>query len=165
MPMAIKRDDSGFLDFEKIKIKDYEMVSESTCFTFTYRGNRYYFRPARQVEYVYNELIAYEIAKDFGIDAVPYDLAYVNGQIGNISKDFFEPGMVHLEDMLKSFYGTDHNKCNLSDVEFMLQEIYSTEVAKKIGAQLIDLLMFDLIIGNADRHDRNIIINEREEKL
>ena len=165
MSMGMKRDSSGFIELDNITIRDYQKVPDSNCYTFTYKRKRYYFKPARKVEYIYNELVAYEIAKDFGLEAVPYTIASFNGQVGSLSEDFMKPGMVYLEDMLISFYGNDRNKCNLSDVEFMLQERYSSEFATKISNQLIDLLMFDLIIGNIDRHDRNIIINEQEERL
>lgn len=165
MPMSNKRDSMGFIELDKFRIRDYEAVPKSNCFTFTYKGKRYFFKPTKRVEDIYNESIAYEIAKDFGIDAVPYDIASKDGEIGYLSKDCFRPGMMYLEDMLISFYGNDLNKCNLSDVEFMLQERYSEEFAAKISKQLIDMLMFDLIIGNIDRHDRNIVINEREEKI
>ncbi len=155
----------GFIEIDRLRIKNYEEVPKSSCFTFTYKGKRYFFKPAKRVEDIYNESIAYEIAKDFGIDAIPYDIATINGKIGYLSMDCFAPGTMYLEDMLNSFYGNDRNKCNLSDVEFMLQERYSEEFAQKISKQLIDLLMFDLIIGNTDRHDRNIVIDERAEKL
>ena len=165
MSMGMKRDSSGFIELDNNTIRDYQKVPDSNCYTFTYKRKRYYFKPARKVEYIYNELVAYELAKDFGLEAVPYTIASFNGQVGSLSEDFMKPGMVYLEDMLISFYGNDRNKCNLSDVEFMLQERYSSEFATKISNQLIDLLMFDLIIGNIDRHDRNIIINEQEERL
>ena len=165
MPMSIKRDSMGFIELDRFRLINYEKVPKSSCFTFIHKGKRYFFKPTKRIEDIYNESIAYEIAKDFGIDAIPYDIASRNGQIGYLSKDCLDPGMIYLEDMLISFYGNDRNKCNLSDVEFMLQERYSEDFAKKISKQLIDLLMFDLIIGNTDRHDRNILINEREEKL
>ncbi len=165
IPMSMKRDSMGFIEIDRLRIKNYEEVPKSSCFTFTYKGKRYFFKPAKRVEDIYNESIAYEIAKDFGIDAIPYDIATINGKIGYLSMDCFAPGTMYLEDMLNSFYGNDRNKCNLSDVEFMLQERYSEEFAQKISKQLIDLLMFDLIIGNTDRHDRNIVIDERAEKL
>ena len=165
MPMSIKRDDSGFIEIDRMRITKVTKIPNYAGFSFVYKGKKYFFKYTRSLDYIYNEMIAYELAQDFGIEAVSYDIASFNGHVGYISEDFYKTGMTYLEDLLKGFYGDDRNKCNLSDVEFMMQERFGEEMAKKLSNQLIDLLMFDLIIGNTDRHDRNIIIDVNNEKL
>ncbi len=165
MPMGIKRDNLGLLVLDNIRMSNKKDVESYDGFRFVYNGITYYFKNVRSLEYLYNEMLAYEIAKEFGIEAIPYDIATYNGEVGYLSQDFFQPGMVYLEDLLKNFYGDDHNKCNLSDVEFMMGERFDEDTAKSMSAQLIELLMFDLIIGNTDRHDRNIIIDVNKKKV
>ena len=153
------RDSSGFIDIEKMNINNITEVRNYDGFSFMYEGERYYFKRVRSIEHIYNEMIAFELAQDFGIESIPYDLASYDNNIGFLSKDFFNPCMVYLEDILINFYGNDKDKCNLNDVCFVLEERFPKEVKDRIEKQLIDLLMFDLIIGNPDRHDRNIIID------
>ena len=113
----------------------------------------------------YNELVGYELAKDFGFEAVPYDIAVHDGFNGYISQDYMKDGYVPLEDLYRTYFGYDtRHKCNLDDVSIFLRDAYP-EIAENVISDLIRLLEFDIIIGNFDRHDQNIIIDVKNGKL
>ena len=155
----------GYIELEKMPIKKREETNQLHSFTFLYWGKRYYFKEVKAINQSYNELIGYELAKDFGLEAIPYDLASYNGHIGFLSKDYMQDGYVRLEDLLKNYYGSSEDKNNLDDAATMLRDTYPPEVAEKIINDLLDLLMFDIVIGNYDRHDQNIVIDTKNGKL
>ncbi len=155
----------GYIELEKLPIKERKETNVLHAATFLLRGKRYFFKPVKQINQSYNELIGYELAKDFGLEAIPYDLASYYGQIGFLSKDYKQEGYVCLDDLLKNYYGTAEEKNNLDDASIMLRDTFPEEVAERIINQLLDLLMFDIIIGNYDRHEENIIIDTKNGKL
>ncbi len=71
-------------------------------FSFSYHGETYYFKSnlygfsKREID-AYNELVAEELAYDFGLPCVDYDLAIYLGRKGNLSKDYKEKGIEYLK--------------------------------------------------------------------
>ena len=159
------RDGLGLIRIEEDSIKNFNKTDKKGVYSFEYDNNKYYLKELKHTTNLYNELIGYEIGKKFGINVVPNDLATIDNYVGYLSKDYMKEEYVYLEDLLRSFYGTFVNKNNLDDVSFMFMSMYNDEVAKKIIDELINLMMFDIIIANSDRHDRNIIIDTKEMKL
>ena len=155
----------GYIELEKLPIKDRKEINILHSATFLLRGKRYYFKEVKVINQSYNEMIGYELAKDFGLEAIPYDLASYNGRIGFLSRDYMQEGYVSLEDLLKQYYGTEEGKNNLDNVSIMLRDTFPSEVAEKIINDLLELLMFDIIIGNYDRHEKNIVIDTKNGKL
>ena len=163
--MKFKKDHLGYIELEKLSLKNKEEINQLHSFTFLYLGKRYFFKEAKNVSQSYNELIGYELAKDFGLEAVPYDLASYNGHVGFLSQDYMKDGYVCLEDLLVKYYGTDEGKNNLDDASIMIRDTFPYESSEKIISDLVRLLMFDIIIGNYDRHDQNIIIDTNNGRL
>ncbi len=160
-----KRDGLGIINIQMDMIKNFSKARKKGIYSFEYDNKKYYLKEFKNTSYLYNEMIAYEIGKCFGLDMVSYDIAFIDDYIGYLSVDYMKKGYFYLEDLLKSFYSTFVNKNNLNDVCFMFLSIYGDEVSKKITDELIKLMMFDIIIANSDRHDRNIIIDMNNYKL
>ena len=158
--MKVYRDYLGFIEIDRLPIKKVEEISSFNSFTFLLNGERYYFKELKNTSQCYNELIGYELARDFGFNAVPYDMASYDGFCGYLSKNYMKDSYVFLEDILIKYYSYTRNKCNLNDVIIAISEKYSKSVVENLRIELVKLLMFDIIIANYDRHDRNIIIDE-----
>ena len=149
----------GFIELEKLPIKERQVINVFNACTFLLKGKRYYFKELKNTNRCYNELVGYELAKDFGMEAVPYDIASYDGFIGYLSEDYMKPGYSCLDDLYDKYFEHDtRNRCNLDDVSMFLRDTYP-EFAENIIHDLEDLLMFDIIIGNYDRHDGNIVID------
>lgn len=163
--MEAERDYLGFIDLDKLHIKNKKVINVFNSFSFIFNGKRYFFKELKNTNQCYNELIGYELARDFGLLAVPYDLASYDGFCGYISENYLRDGYVYLEDILKKYYSNTRYKNNLNDAVIAISNVYSEEFANNIRFDLIKLLMFDIIIGNYDRHDKNIIIDEKHARL
>lgn len=147
------RDSLGFINIEKLDHGDICFFRGYSHFYFTYNGVKYYFKKTFGVDTTYNELIAEEIAKEFGIPCLHYDLASYQDNTGVISEDFVKDNkLVLLSDLL-----TDDDQKNLSSINIVLMENYKDKhIVDGLMDELINLFMFDIIIGNSDRHTDNI---------
>ena len=128
----------------------------SLVFSFDYHGKTYYYKFTDYKEISpYNELIAEELAHDFGIPCVDYDLA-VLGDIreGNISKDYKRPDANYLtgQDILYSFYS---KTMNFGD-SFLDENRYNS---------LENIYLFDVLVCQSDRHSGNWMIEEKENNI
>lgn len=105
--MELVNREDGFLDISKFKLHNelYVIIN----------GVKYYFKECKDVKNVYNELIAEELAKDFGINCAHYDLAIRDDMIGVISEDIFSKydGII-AEDFLNGYFKYK----NTSDLRF-----------------------------------------------
>ena len=128
------------------------------------KRTRYYYKKMNPL-FVYNEMVGCEIGKDFGLNMVDYDIARYFDSVGNISKNFHKPTMLYLETLLENYYGNAVERCNLNDVLIMFKDKFPIEVTTRLEKQLVDLLMFDLIIDNHDRHAGNVTIDMKTKSL
>lgn len=161
--MVQHRDKMGYIKIEELDIQNKSDINYN-LFSFEYNGKKYYFKQVKNVNRAYNELIGYELAKDFGIECVSYDLASYNGFIGYLSEDYMKDGYKRLSGLLSDYYGNIYNRCNYNDVSSMFFDMYE-EDSNELIDQLLLLIMFDVIIGNFDRHDENIIIDVENKRL
>ena len=159
--MSIVRDYNGFVDLDKWNIKHRQILNIFNSFTFVKHNQRYYFKELKNTKDCYNELIGYELACQFGLNAVPYDIASYDGFVGYLSEDYMKEGYVYLEKILESTYNNTRDKNNLDCATIALKNYFPEQVALRISDELLDLLMFDVIIANYDRHDRNILIDTK----
>ena len=158
------RNEDGFIDInsliemESTKIKYLNRVKTKFCLTIN--EGRYFFKPVKHREYLYRELIAEELAKDFNIPCAHYDIAVFNDFTGVISKDIFKKYDNHF--YLSQLLITEKYN-NLEDIWDMLLLSYRDEsIVEKLMKQLVDIFMFDVLIGNTDRHSENMELLENE---
>ncbi|MCA0349870.1 MAG: hypothetical protein LCH35_11495 [Bacteroidetes bacterium] len=123
----------------------------------------YYFKEPKE-KYpweFWNEIIAYEVGKKLGFNVLKYEPAILDGIGGCLSKSMtedFTQELIHGQQVLLRIYpefetkkGTDHT--------FQLVESFfksmNEEEHKLIINDFIEMLVFDAIIGNRDRHQQN----------
>lgn len=160
------------MDKEKIiNLDKYDLVydDENVIYTFTVDGKKYFFK-SNGNEHSYNELIGEELAKDYGLSYVHYDIAKYNNEVGVISEDFIKnKKYTNFIEILLYEYGNDYfdmEAFNLYDVWNALSKKYNDDkLVYKLMNQLTDIFIFDFLIGNNDRHDGNIGILEDENNV
>lgn len=146
------RDSLGFIEIDKIDHGDICFFRGYNHFYFEYEGKKYYFKKTYSIDTIYNELIAEEIAHEFGISSLHYDLASYYGTIGVISEDFVKDGeLILLSEILH-----DDSYNNLEQIRVSLIMHYGQEITDILMPELINIFMFDILIGNNDRHTDNI---------
>lgn len=149
------RDSDGLIDLDKISgIKE---MTGPNIYTFMYNGDKYYFKTS-VVGSLYNELVAYEIANILGINSICYDIASYGGYVGVLSKNFVGNNKyIPMSFILKKVYGVYNNEANNLDDIWDALYIYfkDFEIVKNLMDEIVNLFLFDVIIGNSDRHNDN----------
>lgn len=166
--METFRDEFGFIEIEKLRCEGLKYLNTYTGhLTFFYDNKKYFFKKCKSIEEEYNELIAEEIALQLGIPCAHYDLASYNDFIGTISENFIESEDKYttMEQILKQAFGEKgiEKYNNLEDIWIALSHIYkNSETVRVLMSELINIFIFDILIGNIDRHIENTGIVENE---
>lgn len=153
------RDENGFIKLDDSMIRDYPV------FPIKINDKKYYFKrflPIDEESSVYDELIADELAKCYGINHVHYDIAVCNNIDGVISEDFIKDNnYITMKEILTNVYGESEEKNTLEDIWNALEQykinnrnLTSAEV-KYLMDKIVDIFMFDILIGNTDRNTEN----------
>lgn len=153
------KDNDGFIDISDLKFK--KLSNFRNVYTLEYNNKKYYFKTIYNIKTMYNELIAEEIANDYDIPHIHYDLAVLDGNIGVISEDFIKDNETFTDmcSILKTIYNdpedkTNHN--NLTDIWNALSIIFNDEkIIADLMEQIVNIFIFDILIANSDRHDEN----------
>ena len=138
-------------------------MNSQFVFSFDYEGETYYYK-FDSLANPYNELIFSFIAADLGIDSLKYDIAKLGVYEGVLSKNFKVPGVKYISGgkLLQKFHGNkdygDYN--NLEDIWADLEEYYQDkpnmlEIVSKLMEKLGRIFIFDLLVGQEDRHPNN----------
>ena len=138
----------------------------------------YYFKTSlkrEQKDYQYefwSEIIASEIGSMFGFDMLKYDIAYKGDEIGCLSESMVTEGENKLTEgisYLTGFDSTYNPKHKDSKKQYSFQLIKNTLAfykQDKFIENIIQIIIFDSIIGNGDRHQENWgIITEYNEVI
>ena len=137
-------------------------MNSQFVFSFDYEGESYYFKFDSFVN-PYNELMFYYLALDMGISSLPYDIAKLGVYEGVISKDFKVRGAKYISGrkILNMSHGEYFNKYNnLEDIWADLEDYFKDRkdmqrVVAKLMGKLVRIFIFDLLIGQEDRHPDN----------
>jgi len=131
----------------------------------------YYFKEPEE-KYLWefwSEIISYEIGKKLGFNVLKYEPAVSGDVVGCLSKSMVEPfeqelilGQQFLLGIKPNFEkkkGTDHT------FELVEEFFDSGFVSATLINDFIEMLVFDAVIGNRDRHQQNwAIIKETKNK-
>lgn len=140
-----------------IQIKEDNIIKHfGVYFIVLYNGKEYYCKKADR-SLMFNEFIAEEIATQYGIDHAHYELGDYNGRKYIMSESVYDPEkeeLLSLEDLYMN-YNEDSLNLHLMDIWYFFSKYYP-KYATNIMNKLVDLFLFDSLIGNSDRHYLNI---------
>lgn len=110
----------------------------------------------------WSEIIASEVGQSLGFNVLKYDIAYNGKELGCISKSMVKPGENKLTEGISYLTGYDTtyqpaNKKN-SKTQYTFQFIVDALKSFKLERfveNIIELIVFDSLIGNSDRHQEN----------
>jgi len=154
-------------------------LNASSHLEFNYKGETYFYKYNEDI-LPYSELVAEELAKDYGLFCVSYDLASLNGIKGVISKNYKKKNANYIlaDDILSYCFNSYHNgKClsideynNLDSIWTALDYYYRDKknkiaITHNLMSQIVDIFLFDIITCQPDRHTRNWEIMEKEDSI
>ena len=147
-----------------IQINNKDIVKKFGVYFIAKCNNKTYFCKKVDRNLKYNEFIAEEIASDYGIKHAHYEMGDLNGVDYIMSEAVYDDNneiLITLEQLEKE-YPDDSMECNLIDIWYFFEKHFSKHVTKLMD-QLIEIFLFDVLIGNSDRHLGNIclIINKK----
>lgn len=138
----------------------------------------YYFKSSYKklkIDYKYeywSEIVASEVGAYLGFDVLHYDIAYNRGEMGCLSKSMITEGKNKLTEGISYLtgYDTTYNpEDKNSKKQYTFQFIKDTLEYFQLGryiSSIIEIIIFDSIIGNGDRHQENWgIITEYNEVI
>jgi hypothetical protein len=141
------------------------------CDSYYHRENKiylecelYYFKYVSNISNIYNELIAEEIAKEFGVKNAVTDIGTIDNNIVILSKDFVKnKKFIKMEDILKEVYQVSDTDLynNIEDVSYALKKKYG----KDFKDDITKMFLFDVLIGNGDRHSQNYGVLETDKTV
>lgn len=159
------------------QVREIDYIHESKIhFSFTYHNEIYYFKKDTYPNCSpYNELVADELAKDFGIPCVDYDLATLGRTTkGVISKNFRLENVQYISgnELFTNVWNKYHvsTSNNLEDIWNAFEYRYRNlpnkrEIIAKLTNKIVNIYLFDIITGQGDRHEGNWEIMEYENNL
>ena len=136
---------------------DSRMLDSYSFFPFTINDKKYFFKRIGIPNDVYNELIAEEFAKDFEIPCAHYDLGSFHGFQGVISEDFInDKESLDGFNLMEEAFKEDQSKLN-NCIRYNNLKFYKSFLDEDSFKDLIKVFIFDVFLGNCDRHESNIV--------
>lgn len=140
-------------------------------------GCLYYFKTSlkkKVIDYKYefwSEIIASEIGNTLGLSILHYDVAWKEDRLGCLSKSMINPQIEELQEGYKWLTGFD-DRYDINDKDAYTFQIIERLLTTRFKHEnfiknLIEIIVFDSIIGNEDRHQENwsiIVINKLVQK-
>lgn len=136
-------------------------------------GHTYYFKKSAEkfpLEF-WSEIIAYELGKQIKLDVLKYDVAIFENEIGCISKSMInidEEELIEGGKYLQAYDPTfsPEDKTKRHQYTFRLIENALTSFSlEEYMHNILQVIVFDTIIGNVDRHQENWAFIGRYTKL
>ena len=151
----MRRDSNGMICCDGYYHRDCRIMVEQEL---------YYYKYVNSISNTYNELIAAEIAKEFGIKCADTDIGTIDSNIVILSKDFIKDNrFIKMEDILKEVYKVEDTDLynNIEDVVYALNKKYG----KDFKDEITKMFLFDMLIGNGDRHSQNYGVLEKDNRV
>lgn len=155
------RDNLGLIDLSQY----IHNVSDNT---FYIGNNMYYYKICNNVDSLYNELIVEELAHQFGIPCAHYDIGFIDDTVIIFSKDVVKKNekSINIEKLMFEIYPDEFNIDKRNNLEDLWNAFYfkykDNNIVKKLMDQLVNIFIFDILIGNSDRYYFNYLLLEKE---
>ena len=148
--MGAVRDEFGAIKIENINMNKYN----DNHYKISYNDEIYYLKKSLNIESLYNGLVAEFLAKDYGISCAYSDIYINDGFYGYMSKDINKNSKyTPISELIKM-----DSSNNLLDIWNILEKKYCSYDVLKIMSNIVDIFLFDILIGNSDRHNMNYFI-------
>lgn len=150
-------------------------------FSFDYKCDKYFFKirdydnnNLYDTYSVYNELIVEELARDYGIPCIDYDLAVLGSYQGVLSKNYKleNANYIYGYDLLNDYEkSTGHSGSNTLPniwraLEYRYQNNFNKrEIISNLMKKIVDIYLFDVITCQSDRHSSNWQIVENDDNI
>ena len=140
--------------------------SSSTTFSFLADGKRLYFKTSdtKNLYNCYAELLAEELAKDYGLKCAKYDLAKVGNHIGVISEDIKIDGATYtdLDEIINMYHDDIWENFYLESIWDDLNEYYKDRpdknaIVRRLMDKIVDKFVFDALICQLDSSNLKIM--------
>lgn len=152
------RNQNGFIDIKKTQFKE----DEKERYKLNIYGVDYYYKYLTP-EFLYNELIAEELAKKLNIPVAHYDIGILNGRPVSLSESFIKDGYTYLP---ISMIIDNRRNNNLELVWDCLMKKYDDfDLVAKLMDQLVNVFLFDVVSANSDRHFHNYGILYKDDDI
>ncbi|GAP72092.1 hypothetical protein SAMD00024442_24_8 [Candidatus Symbiothrix dinenymphae] len=162
-----------FIDVSKWK-KELHVHTSGTRnkYILTSKGGKYYFKksllkPNKDYKYEFwSEVIASQIGELLGFKVVHYDVAFFEKEIGCISKSVIDWENEELTEgyayIVEKYPDFQNNFKKTHSFQKIIESLKKLELEHCIQ-NVIEMIVFDAIIGNADRHSENwaVIISNK----
>ena len=134
---------------------------------FLYQGKEYYFKYLKRKDNFLNELLAEIIARAYPIDCCKYYIGYKNNRIGAVSEKFDTTTFKSMSILLKDYYKTQFVEFynNFEDIDELFYQRFGPETEERLMKDLVNIFLFDVLIGNPDRHSNNYGIWIKDKKI
>ena len=155
--MNIIRDDFGAIDLHSLESDDnYKVIKafNNGKSIIMYDDKKYFLKMSSSLNRIYNELIAQEIAMDYGIENAEYDLFYYNGNFGAMSLDINKCSCI--THSFSEYINMEDN--NLEEIWNIFNTLFDSNTTIRLMDKIVDVFLFDVLIGNIDRHNDNLVL-------
>ena len=144
-------------NLDELELEQIKFIRNYSGLLFIYNGKKYYYKRTKNITDFYNEMIAEKIANRLGISCCHYFLGTCLDEEGTISECFENPNYISMNDYLKEKYpeSDPDERNNLEDIWNAFYHDFSEKTVNKLMTELVNIFMFDILIGNYDRHNEN----------
>ncbi|GHS96568.1 hypothetical protein FACS189421_01850 [Bacteroidia bacterium] len=165
-----------FIDVSKWKRERHVHTSgtrNKNILTSNKNANKYYFKksllkPNKDYKYEFwSEVIASQVGEFLGFDVVHYDVAFFEKEIGCISKSVIDWNNEELTEgyafIIEKYPNFQYDFKKTHSFQKIITSLKTLELEHCIR-NVIDMIIFDAIIGNTDRHSENwaVILSNKE---
>lgn len=140
----------------KIIYEDNIIKRNGNYFEVSCDGKKYFCKKTNRAM-KYNEFIAEEIASDYGILHAHYEMGRYNNEDIIMSEAVYgeDEIMYSLDDLCYMY--NESIDCNFMDIWYFFEKHFPNNVVDVMD-QLINMFLYDVLIGNGDRHLGNISV-------